>query len=172
MSVLVPDPQVYNYIHQGLILAAYRRTCDEHYSYTMHVHFKDLEIHKEARRLVHSWMTLNERSYLLKYEKRDIEKSEDFRFVKWELVNVRPLQLLKYLKCVRYNIEIETIQHKGDLVNENLKAVSERALADMELLSAWTEELMMAIIDKIPEYDDAKWSEAPDNKWKMESLKQ
>jgi len=164
MSVLVPDPQVFNYIRQGFEIAAYRRECDEFYAWCISSHCDSKDIHKESKRFVKSLMWLNEWSFDVKYEQKDLDKSEYYPFVKWEIVDVRPLQLLKYLICVRYNIEKETIWRVGT-PEANKKRIPEQQLEDLELLERWIDCLKMAIIDKIPEYDEAKWSDAPPDKY-------
>lgn len=153
MSVLIPDLSVYNYILNGLELAAYRKVCDEHYAYCMHLHFERKEIHKESQRLVKSWLDLNHRSYQYKYENGKKETSL-WQFVNIGLTNVRPLQLLKYIQCVLYNIELYTIKENGG-------EVTKQEEEDYKLLEVWKEHLAFAIIDKLPEYDKAKWSEPP-----------
>lgn len=153
MSVLIPDLKVYNYILNGLQKSAYRSVIDEYYSHCMVRHFESKDIDKESKRLVKSWLDMNHKSYQYRYEDGK-EEASLWQFITKEIVyTLKPLQLLKYIQCVLYNIELDTIKDgEGE--------VTKQQEDDFKLLDTWREELAFSIINKIPEYDQAKWSEA------------
>lgn len=152
MSVLVLDPKVISYIRKGMIYAAYNKTCDALFSSTMHMHFSDKDVETETDRIVASLYLLNQRSYSARYREED--KDHDlFNFVRRKVGLPNPFQLLKYVECLMYNIEIDTINEKFD------KWVTKQEQYDYKLLKKWRDELMSSIIDQMQEYKDAKWSE-------------
>lgn len=150
MSVLIPNDEVFNYIHAGMTRAAYRRVCDEWYSGTMSSHFKHYDIEKESKRLIESWMELNLLSYHIKYRENRDELQVAFKET-YTHKEMQEHQLLKYIQCVDYNIEIETI--------EDLLEISEQQRKDYKLLKQWCNDVMIAIINETPKYKKATWSE-------------
>lgn len=137
MSVLCLDLPVFNYIREGIKKAAYNRTVNEFYFYSICEHFRDKDIEAESLRLVTSWCDMNEKSYCQKY------KSEPYqqvcRFIRPKYVQVEILQFIKYLKCLRYNIEIE-----GE---------------DLGTLNSLITDAMGAYIGNLEAYKNAKRSE-------------
>lgn len=97
MSVLIPDDQVFNYLRSGIEKAAHNRTCDEWWSHRIFSHFKDKDIETEARRLVESWMQLNDWSYSVKYGEEVETKIKLRRKTLHKPMQVH--QLLKYAQC-------------------------------------------------------------------------
>ena len=142
MSVLVPDMKVFQYVHAGILKAAYNSTIDSFYSYSVVKHFKGcVDFEAEADRIIKSWMNLNEFSYNVRYKEES--KTLLSEFFTSSFVNLNPFQLLKYLECLNYNIEISPELFK----------------ADLQLLKAFTIEITSAIVSNMPEYKAAKWSE-------------
>lgn len=149
MSVLIPNDEVFNYLYSGLERAAYKIECDEWYSNQIMRHFKDKDIETEARRLVESWMQLNDWSYSIKYG-QDVETKIKLR----RKTLHKPMevhQLLKYAQCVSYNIEKETIESAGNKLTSQGKS-------DLWLLEQWILDIAMSIINQTPEYKTATWS--------------
>ena len=112
MSILVPDTIVFNYAEAGVIKAAYNRTIDEFYSHTVSDHFRNQgDTFEEARRLTRNWLTLILKSYNTRYEEEGgFELLEEIRRHAGPL---EPLQLIKYLQCIDYQIETCTITKNG-----------------------------------------------------------
>lgn len=136
MSVLCLDLPVFNYIREGIKKAAYKREVDEFYFYSIQNHFQHRDIETESLRLVTSWCDMNEKSYCEKYKKPYQQIS---KFIETKYVQVEILQFIKYLQCLRYNIEIE-----GE---------------DLELLNNLITDAMGAYIGSLEAYKNAKWSE-------------
>jgi hypothetical protein len=149
MSVLIPNDEVFNYLCSGLERAAYTRTCDEWWSHRIHSHFKDKDIETESRRLVESWMQLNDWSYSFKYGEEVETQIKLRRKTLHKPMQVH--QLLKYAQCVDYNIEKDTIECAGNKLTKQGKS-------DLWLLRQWILDIAMSIIGQIPEYKEAKWS--------------
>lgn len=149
MSVLIPNDEVFNYLYHGLETAAYKSVCDEWFSSKIRSHFKDKDIETEGRRLVESWMTLNDLSYAVKY-KGDVEVKLKLR----RKAIHKPMQvhqLLKYVQCVDYNIEKSTI--------EEVRTLNNQQKTDLWLLQQWALDIASGIINQTPEYKAATWSE-------------
>lgn len=147
MSVLIPDLQVYNYIQAGIEKIAYNSIIDEFYSYSIQRYFKNCpNIEKEAEKLVLSWLNMNLMSYNKRYP--DEKENTDLCGMYSPTFTHKPLtaiQLLKYLECVLYNIEI-------DPTDEYFKT-------RLELLKKCTDELARAIIGNMQIYKNATWSD-------------
>lgn len=142
MSVLVPDHEVFSYLFSGLAFAANNQTYNDKYSYQIARYMEGKDSEKEGKRLVKSWLYMIEKSYNAKYN--DTGTTVNMLTVKY--VPFKAVQLLKYVQCVLYNIESEgvTTKHEQD---------------DATLLELWKTDIMNAIIDQLPEYKEAKWSE-------------
>lgn len=157
MSVLIMHEKAYEYVLNGLITTAFRRTCDELYAYGISQHFKGKDINAEATRLVTNWAKINELSFNARYNDtglihyRQINKSAIWK--------VDCYQLLKYIDCINYNIEIDTIE-KSPIVKVGSVTWAEFK-EDYELLKKWQYELTRAIVTKRTEYDNAEWSKEP-----------
>jgi len=143
MSVLVPDLQVYNYLQAAVERMAFNRTVDDFFSQSISSHFQNCpDISKEAKRLILSWLNLNQWSYNKRYpdEQDNINLCGMYR----EDVTHKPLtaiQTLKYLQCVRYNIEIEP-----DLFKKDLRLLNECII-----------DLQGSIIGNMEEYKKSTW---------------
>ncbi len=137
MSVLVLDHKVFSYIHSGLIRTAYNRTADAMHGPTIYKHFENKELGKESKRLVKSWLFMNEVSYNKRYNTDGFTDE----VLTISPLSVKPVQLLKYLEALSYNIEVVTNQ------------------PDFDLLEKWITDLRYAIISEMEEYKAAQWSE-------------
>jgi hypothetical protein len=136
MSVLVLPHDVFSYIHSGLKKAAYETEVTTMHSPTVYSYFKNRDIQKESKELVKQWLTMNEQSYNIRYN--DSGTSSNVFHPKW--IKTEPNQLLKYLICLEYNIELPTSE-------------------PMELLKNWIHDLMIGITCQNELYKNAKWSE-------------
>jgi len=145
MSVMVLGPKVFNYIRAGIERAAYNRTVDHWYFYSLH-YMRDKDIQQESLRLVKSLADLNELSYCGKYNDKMSSLSEFIRptFTHKELT---PLQFIKYVQCLVYNIEMEYCKPTA------------QQWADYQLLKKIEIEAMSAYINQQDEYKKAAWSE-------------
>lgn len=165
MSVLCPDPKVFGYVYQGFIKATFQTECDQFYSSCVHLHVKKMSIdgiHKEGLRLVKSWSYLNELSYNVAIGQ--MEKIEMLNLIRTNHYTTHPLcavQLLQYISCIIYNIEISTIKskkgHKGDVV-KNVPDITQTQIDDFKFLEKWQRELMTAIVQHLPEWKNGQWS--------------
>ena len=145
MSVLIPDLTVYNYVQAGIERLAYTNTIDSLWSEPINQHFRNCQnIEEEAERLVLSWLRMNQDSYNEKYP--DLQDNIDLIGLYKASYTHKPLtaiQLLKYMQCIEYNIEI---QPRG-----------EQEEKDIELLRSGIIDLMHSITSNMPEYEAAGW---------------
>lgn len=142
MSVLVPDLKVYNYIQCGIEKIAYNSVIDEFYSNSIQKHFKNCpDISKESKRLILSWLNLNQWSYNKRYKDNDDCDLTKFYHEDYTHKKLSAIQLLKYLQCIEYNIEIEPEDYKNDL----------------QLLKDCIKELTESIVNNLPEYKSSSW---------------
>lgn len=150
MSVLVPDDNVFEYIHSGLVYAANNRTVDDKYASCVCIHMKEKIWDKECERLARSWCKLNEDSFMTKYiDKVDGRPAHELLKLTG-MIPIRAIQLVKYVGCVVYNIELRTI--------EKVRPISLQEREDYTLLGQWEQQLNAAIVANTQEYKDAKWS--------------
>lgn len=151
MSVLVLDPKAISYIKRGLEYAAHNAVCDELHSSTIWGHFKNFSgVFEESDRLMRSMYELNQLSYDLKYKHEEF--SNLYRFVLPTIGIVCPYQLLKYIECLNYNIESDTILSSGG-------TLSDRQLLDIKLFEDWEYDILKALVHSTKKYKDAKWSD-------------
>lgn len=88
---------------------------------------------------------LNYKSYNARYREDNTTGFIPFRYCK-DTVDISPFQLLKYLQCIRYQIE------------KNI-CVSFEGKQAVNYLDEWIEGMTNGILRSIPEYENAKWSE-------------
>lgn len=138
MSVLIPDLNVFNYIQAGIERIAYNTTCNEFYCYSVVKHFENYDISEEAERLVRCWIDQNEMSYNIRYNESSNKMLSEFYQPTATHKKLTAIQLLKYLECVSYNIEIESFEYT--------------------FLKTICTELTTAIVSNMPEYKVAEWS--------------
>lgn len=149
MSVLIPSKDVFNYVGVSMDRCIYGSEVNEWFHDSMRNHFNKCgDIDKEQVRLVESWMRLNDLSYCCKYGEAPNKSYKWRRNFTHKEVTV--YQLLKYIQCIRYNIELCTIQEKME--------VTDQMRADENLLRIWADDIAHAIVGQIKEYDAADWS--------------
>lgn len=161
MSVLVMNPKCFEYIRCGLILAAYRTTVDAFHSGAIYAHFKNRDVETEATRLIKSWAALNDLSFCVAYNQKGDSLCE---FNGPRTYQIIPVQLLKYVECLLYNIELETIASKKSYSSgtvQNVPNVTNLMREDHALLKAWCGDIKDRIIGNLLEYELAHWSEEP-----------
>lgn len=156
MSVLIADLKVYQGIASKMFDASFRTTCDINFFSSCHS-FKEPLTEAKIWQIVSTWLELNELSYDCKYGKDEEEntvicprmaKLLKKRFIEYP----NTYQFLKWLQCVQYNIEVTTIQ--------KVRVLTEWETYCMEFLNKLTLQAAQAIIDSLPQYKAAKWSEA------------
>lgn len=154
MSILIPDLKVYKYVEAGFIYAAHNKTCDNKYSYSVVRQTENKDPFEEARRWVKNLLRLN----LISYNTRYNENERDNLPTTATRTETKAHQLLKYLQCIDYNIEVETIQKLGSY-DEDRARVNEQDLKDIKLLRDFIQDIQTAIIAQTEEYKTAKWSD-------------
>lgn len=95
----------------------------------------------DAERTIKELREMNIKSYSIRYNE-DVDAFDFQPNVRTEKINV--YQLLKYLQCIRYQIEID-------------KPNFDEKIA-LNYLDEWIEMLKSGIISNIPEYANAKWA--------------
>ena len=146
MSVQMLDLPVFNYIRAAIEKAAYNRTVDEFYFYSVSKHFRDKDIETETQRLIKSWCNLNELSYCKKYKEESDHLCE---FIENTFTH-KPMdiiQFIKYIQCLSYNIEPEHF------------TLTEQQTEDLNLLKKIQVEAMAAYIGSLEQYKNASWSD-------------
>jgi hypothetical protein len=136
MSILVLDHQVFSYICSGLKKAAYETEVTTMYSSKIRHYFAGKDINQEATELVKQWFVMNETSYNIRY--KETGTTEDVLQLRY--YPVKPHQLLKYLMCLEYNIELGETK-------------------PLKLLRQWINDLMYGIVSDSELYKSAKWSD-------------
>jgi len=158
MSVLVLEPKKYTQIKNRMISFTFRNICDINYCGTV----RDMT-EKQIYETVKTWSILNELSYCDKYEGEKftslhlfIEESRE------KSCNI--YQLLKWLQCIKYNIELDTIKDKKLLKTLESKEIASYNNEQMIMiknplhtLDKMIDEISMNIIKEIEEYKNADW---------------
>lgn len=160
MSVLVPDMKVFEYVQNGFMHAANNRTCDSLYVYSISAAMKNKgnnQIFEEAERWVKNLITLNCKSYAARYREKELGNLAPFYLPKNHMLE--PFQLLKYLHCIEYNIEMKTIEQGYSEALECIRfTLTEQDKKDFETLQYFIRDLKDSIINNIPQYQNAKYS--------------
>lgn len=146
MSVLTMDLKAFSYMHEGLKNTGYNSEVDDFYSPSIREHFRTKDIEAESTRLIKAWINLNDKSYGKKYKKSKnrLPMSEFYREYS-HTGKITATQLLKFVQCLIYNIELEHWRN------------SSQEKADYRLLEAWSYDLLNAIVATTQEYKNASW---------------
>lgn len=150
MSVLVPDLKVYDAVFEKAWSYGFHKVCDINYCNTLS--FNNEETLKNH---VKNWLWLNEMSWIRRYEDGDKPNLADFLTFRSKK-HINTYQMLKYLHCIDYNIEIETIQ-TGKTGYETPFLIPDDKMESYRLLKKAIEEIQGVIILEIEEYKEAKY---------------
>ena len=142
MSIQTLDPQIFEQVNTKAQSYRFNKQVDINYN---HIFSRMTE--QEIEKHIKTWSYLNERSYLRRYNEPipDICIYEFINFDKYKQINT--YQMLKYLHCIQYNIETECL-NLSDFEKESLQ-VLENVIRSIEY----------TIINSLPEYQEAKWSQ-------------
>jgi hypothetical protein len=111
--------------------------------------FQQMKDSKAIERLVKIWCELNELSYCDRYGE-DYDRLCDFIDFSQDGPTPNTFQALKWMQCISYNIEPDTIKR------ELTKAENEA----LDVLREAINEIMIRIIEGLPQYESASWCEA------------
>jgi len=152
MSVLFLDPKVFEYVADKINSYKFSKQADINHCSTL-----SIEDQSEAQKLVVNWAKLNELSYNYHYNEPEKQPTL-YKFINFSnYYKVDTYQFLKYLLCIRYNIELHTIQggrngFSGQPIEQELKD-------SFDTLNKAIEEIKQAIINELTEYKTANWSD-------------
>jgi hypothetical protein len=150
MSVQMMSFKSFAYIREGLTKTMLLRQCTEFFSQSVMSYFETKLPFDEGLRMVKSWIELNELSYCARYKSETFEDlAKLFGEEEHSGEEMRPMQLLKLLQAVLYQIEEKTI--------EEVKPLSPQQKEDLELLRKWERELMTSIVSNLEEWKKAAW---------------
>jgi hypothetical protein len=157
MSTLVLDLQAFAYIENAIRMAVYRNVCDEHYSEVIRrMNIPNCETEAETERLVKNWLRMNEKSYDFRYN--DTGDSM-VPFYEFKLYKPYPLQTLKYLECLIYNIEVckriennEAVYYWDEPNKYGAPKLDDQETKDYELLLRYRDDLATTILHRLPEW--------------------
>lgn len=144
MSVLVLDPQVYKLVFDKAMNYQYKREVTQEYCEI----FRSMS-EEDIKQVIITLCNLNEESFDKRYKQEpDKVKQSKFINLRFDLPKINCFQMLKYLQCINYNIEIETIERELTSIEKD----------SMKILNIAIEEIKQHIISEIPEYKQAQWS--------------
>lgn len=151
MSVLVADLKVYEEVYKKAWNYTFNKVCDINYCHTLG------SLGEETlKKHVKNWLYLNELSYIRRYDEGDKPELHNFLNLKPGTA-VNTYQTLKYLNCIDYNIEMNTIKN-GKTGHEKEIIISEELQESYDLLKKAINEIKDVIISQIPQYKKAKYS--------------
>jgi hypothetical protein len=154
MSVLVPDLKVFEAIFRKVNSFRFTKVCDINYCYTLS---SVLGTEDKVKDFVKNLLELNELSFIKRYREEGEPDLGDFLKFDYSVNSIETLQLLKYLNCINYNIEIETIKH-GYAGGEDNK-IREDLMDSYELLQKAIQDLSGTVIAELTHYRDLNYSE-------------
>lgn len=153
MSVLVPNLEVYNAIFNKAISYTFNKVCDINYCYTL-----GKLTENTIKKNILNWLWLNEMSYNRRYR----EDNEPYLHQLMEFKNAETIntyQMLKYLNCIEYNIELNTIETGHDGMQPKIEIPPDKK-ESYSILKKAINEIQNVIISEIDEYKNAKYCEA------------
>lgn len=144
MSVIVHSPEVFSQIYVKAIDYTFKKQCDMNYCSTF-----GRMTEKQIENTIRILCDLNCESYEKRYkEEPQSPKLSEFIVFRFSGKTINTFQMLKYLECIHYNIEINTIARQ--LTPEEKDA--------MNVLHKAIEEIKSRIISEMEEYRDAAWT--------------
>lgn len=150
MSVLVLEPESFEGIYSKMKSYTFRKQCDINYSFVL-CNCTDTEL----KRLIESWVWLNEMSYIRAY--REDSEPTLFQFLRLGRADTpNTYQTLKWLECLRYNIEIDTIRHGRDS-SDGKRMIKRQVKKDYDTLIRVIDDIRGAIIAELDDYKNSKW---------------
>ncbi len=141
MSVLKLDVDVCEAVYNKAVSYTFRNQVDINYCSTLGRFTKT-----DLQEIIKSWFILNELSYNGKY--KDISPSIVDLITFRTAHSINTYQMLKYMECIRYNIEPNTIKR-------NLNTFEEQSL---KVLNDAIDEIKSIIINELEEYKKSRWS--------------
>lgn len=152
MSVLIPELKVFEAIHGKIEGYKFHKVCDINYCSSLKLE------ENEAKEFIKNILTLNELSYIKRYREDTAPHLKDFLTFKYKGETISTLQLLKYLECIYYNIEIYTIKngYEGNEQNE----IKPDLMRSYEVLKKSISELKSTVISELTNYRELKYCEA------------
>lgn len=158
MSVLVANKEVFEAVHKKIWTFQFNKVCDIDYCNTLSLS------DNECERFIKELATLNELSYNARYRETDAPILAEFLDLNKGGEKISTLQLLKYLQCIDYNIEVSTILNGYDSSNAMTEDEKRKFKFEygntLELLERSINELQNSIISHLTDYKKLKWSEA------------
>ena len=151
MSVLIPDLKIYTAVYEKSIAYTFSKVCDINYCSTL-----GRLTENQLQKTILDWLWLNEMTYNRMYNEQDEPYLGQFvEFKPVETINT--FQMLKYLDCIDYNIEIETIKTGRDGEQPKIEIPSDK-MESYKILCRAIDEIKSAIINEITEYQNAKYA--------------
>jgi hypothetical protein len=153
MSVLVPEFKMFQQVLRRVECFQFNRTCDIDYCYSLSMNERD------AKQFVLNLIQLNELTYIRRYEEETPKTMLHEMFeTQSNTKRVETLQLLKFLQCIDYNIDLQTIK-TGKRGTESHE-IDIRLVSSHETLQRAIEELKSTIISELTNYKELNYSEA------------
>jgi len=143
MSVQQISVEVLNAFGARLVTIGHRTTCDEWYSYSCGDKLSNGDVWGNATHITKMVADMNALNYSKRY-KEECESLSDF--VNIQHTNISVYQFLKTLGYIIYN----TFDYE-EYFNEEQKEIA-KVLRNLQF------DMMQNIINKIPQYENAKWS--------------
>jgi len=154
MSVLVPDLEVFERIFKKVNSFQYRKECDINYCYTFSA---AIQSEKKAGEFVKNILELNELSYIKRYREEKEPVLQNMLKLDLKADSIETLQLLKYLNCINYNIEIDTIKTGCNGTENN--TIKPELIKSYELMKLAIQELQYTVINELTNYRDLKYND-------------
>lgn len=151
MSVLVLDLEAYEAVYQKAWSYGFNKVCDINYCHTLSFYSEEV-----LQNHIKNWLWLNEMSCNRKYKDSSENELSDFLKFSFNKPTINTYQMYKLLRCIRYNIELDTIKSGNNFDSEQIEIPHDKE-DSYELLEKAIEEIGNTIIANIPEYQEAKW---------------
>jgi len=153
MSVLIPDLKLFQQVFRKVNSFKYVRECTINYCYPL----SELDTESKCKKFVYDLLWLNEMSYLQRYREEPKPEMPDMLEFPNDAKKPDTLQFFKFLQCIEYNIEIETIERGYDGMSG--VTIPEDKKSSYKLLKAALKDLSNTIIRELTKYEEKNWCE-------------
>lgn len=150
MSVLLVDEKVFEAVYDKIIQYTNNKVVNVNYCNAL-----GGMTEKEAKKFVCDLLLLNVASFHAKYYDAEAFKNPaNVLKLNRKVGTISSVQMLKYLQCIRYNVEVSAICYKfpADIT-------SSMPVDSLRILKNAIQEISQRLIEEFTDYRDCKWSE-------------
>jgi len=155
MSVTVIEPKVFELVLNRMLYYGSQTEKSISYCEELSKNYRKRTIEEYetyCHTLVRLWYSLYDKSYHYKYRENETYFADTIVDIRLDrkITPINTYQFVKYLHCIKYNIEISTIGI------DNISLSESGAHSELEQI---IKSITFTIITELPQYKEAEWSD-------------